>query len=148
MLLCLNVCLNDMLVEFKSGSGPLKNMDQVKAWKTLFIFNHQACSFDIWYVTKIVQIMPLGELISQVSTLGPSWPSCLSYILSFSHKHVLFCARILTIKMSTQRFSNLMSSLEWNRHVSEFKVYLLSSALTICQFLLVLFSTLFIYYNY
>ena len=50
-----------MLVEFKSGSGPLKNMDQVKAWKTLFIFNHKARSFDIWYVTKIVQIMPLGK---------------------------------------------------------------------------------------
>ena len=26
MLLCQNVCLNDMLVEFKSGSGLLKNM--------------------------------------------------------------------------------------------------------------------------
>ena len=66
-----------MLVEFKSGSGPLKNMDQVKAWKTLFIFNHKARSFDIWYVTKIVQIMQLGKLISQVSDVGPSWPSCL-----------------------------------------------------------------------
>ena len=52
----------------------LKNLDPVKAWK---IFNHKARSFDIWYVTKIVQIMPLGKLISQVSDLGPSWPSCL-----------------------------------------------------------------------
>jgi len=26
MLLCQNVCLNDMLVEFKNGFGPLKNM--------------------------------------------------------------------------------------------------------------------------
>ena len=26
MLLCQNVCLNDMLVEFKNGSRPLKNM--------------------------------------------------------------------------------------------------------------------------
>ena len=71
-----------MLVEFKSGSGPLKNMDQVKAWNTLLIFNHKARSFDIWYVTKIVQIMPLGKLISQVSDLGPSWPSCYTCMYS------------------------------------------------------------------
>jgi len=49
-VLCQNVCLNDMLVEFKSGSGPLKNMDQVKAWKPCLSLTteHAALIFDMW----------------------------------------------------------------------------------------------------
>ena len=63
-----NVCLNDMLVEFKSGSGPLKNMAASGRGSLPYLAKEKPCKHSRGHISCPI-FMKLGQKICPNDTL-------------------------------------------------------------------------------